>query len=502
MKRRRVSAAVAAKLPFAFLILPALLLPGLAGCGRNGAQAPPPRANDAIVIHPQASVLTVPVDADIAALGPELEREIPHTLWSIDKAGLECVPSKKVKVAFVKLKTPTIKCDIVGDARRGPLRLAGSGRELVFTMPITAQIQARDIGGVLKHETATARAEATARVRLDLTPDWRLHGKVDISYRWIDSPHVDFLGSRIDLSETADRKLAPVVARLEKQLGAELAKVDVRSPIERAWRSAFTALELNRRNPPVWMRIAPQEVQYGGYTVSGHTVQLRLGLKALTETFVGDRPPDPAPAPLPPLRPLQGDAGRVAFFIPVIADYRQLEPVLMKALLKRQQRPFVVAGIGSLHAQFRKATIYGTTGGRLAVGLELSVWGADGYLKKSSGTVWLTAMPANAPDSRKVEFRDLHVSGGTDMVGSKLLLGFANAPELSGILAEALGQNFERDYQELLGKIHRAIAEKRAGKLLIRAEVKEAHTGTIRAAGQGLYLPVHGSGTATVTLTE
>jgi len=217
---------------------------------------------------------------------------------------------------------------------------------------------------------------------------------------------------------------------------------------------------------------------------------------------VGDRPADPAPTALPALRRMNGEAGRIAFFIPVIADYRELEPVLLKGLVKRQQRPFVVSGLGTLHAEFSKATIYGTTGGRIAVGIELSVWGAKGYLKKSSGTVWLTAKPSNQPDSRKVEFTELHVGGGTDMVGSKLLLGFANAPELSATLADALGQNFEKDFQDLLGKIHRAIAEKRAGKLLIRAEVTEAHTGTIRAAGQGLYLPVRGSGTATVKLAE
>lgn len=491
-------------IPFAPLLRPVFLALALsatvAGCNSGPEEGPPPRANDAIKVEPQASLLTVPIEADLSAIGPALEQQIPRTLWSIDKTGLECMPSKKVKVVFVKVKTPTIRCDIVGAATRGSLRFAGHDKAIVFAMPITAQVQARDIGGVLKHETATARAEAQARIRLDLTPDWKLHGKVDITYRWIDSPHLDFLGRRIDLSEAADQKLAPVIAGLERQLGAELAKIELRPKVEEAWKSAFTSLELNHRNPAVWMRITPQEVQYGGYALTGHHVQLRLGLKALTETFIGDRPADPPATALPQLRPLQADAGRVAFFIPVIADYRELEPVLLKALVKRQQRPFTVSDVGAVQAEFRKATIYGTTGGRIAVGIELSVWGTGGYLKKSSGTVWLTAKPANAPDSRKVEFTELHVGGGTDMVGSKLLLSFANGPELSSTLAAALGQNFEKDYQELLGKIHRAIAEKRAGKLLIRAEVTEAHTGTIRAAGQGLYLPVHGGGTATVRI--
>lgn len=484
-------------------IVPALcLLASVSGCQRAAPEGPPPRANDAINLEPQPSLLTVPVDADISALGPALEREIPRSLWSIDQQGVECLPSKKVKVAFVKLKTPKIKCDIVGGATRGSLRFTGNGQEIVFTMPITAKVEARDIGGVLKRETATARAEARARVRIDLASNWTLRGKVDLSYRWIDSPHLDFLGRRIDLSEPADRKLAPVVSGLERQLSAELAKISVRPKIVQAWNAAFTTLSLNDHNPPVWMRITPQELQYGGYTLSGRKMRLRLGLKALTETFVGEHPEDSKPTPLPALRPLKGEAGRIAFFIPVIADYRELEPVLMKALIKRQQQPFVIPDVGAVRTRFQKVTIYGTTGGRIAVGLDLQIWGTKGYLRKSKGTVWLTAMPANAPDSRKVEFTALHVSGGTDMTGSDLLLALANTPELSATLADALGQNFENDYQELLGKIDRAIAEKRVGKLLIRAQVQEAHTGTIRAAGQGLYLPVNGSGNASIKLAE
>ena len=484
-------------------IVPALcLLASTFGCHRAAPEGPPPRANDAIHVEPQPSLLTVPVDADISALGPVLEREIPRNLWSIDQQGVECLPSKKVKVVFVKLKTPKIKCDIIGGATRGSLRFTGKGQEIIFTMPITAQVEARDIGGVLKRETATARAEARARVRIDLASNWRLRGKVELSYHWIDSPHLDFLGRRIDLSEPADRKLAPVVAGLERQLSAELAKISVRPKVVQAWNAAFTTLSLNDHNPPVWMRITPQELQYGGYTLSARQIRLKLGLKALTETFVGEHPADPRPTPLPALRPLKGNAGQIAFFIPVIADYRELEPVLMKALVKRQQRPFVIPDIGAVRTRFDNVTIYGTSGGRIAVGLDLHVWGTKGYLRKSKGTVWLTALPANAPNSRKVEFTALHVSGGTDMTGSDLLLALANTPELSATLADALGQNFENDYQKLLGKIDRAIAEKRTGKLLIRAEVEEARTGTIRAAGQGLYLPVNGRGSASVKLAQ
>lgn len=473
----------------------------LPSCSPN-VEGPPPRATDAIVVEQKASLLTVPITGDISTLGASLEREIPKEMWSVHRPDMECVPSKEVKVAFVKLKTPTIKCDIIGRVTRGPLRFSGKGREIELTMPITAVVHARDIGGILKQETATARAMAHARITLTVAPDWTLRGAIDLTYRWIDSPHLDFLGRRIDLSEPAARELGPIIAKLEKQLPAELAKLELRKEIEKAWNHAFVSIELNHRNPPVWMRVTPQELQYGGYDLEGRTLKLRLGLKAITETFVGQRPPAPSPAPLPPMRPLEGTTGNVEFFIPVIANYEELEPVLMKALIKRSRRPFVINEDAEVIAHFQKVIIYGTTGGRLAVGLNFSVQGVEERLGPASGTVWLTAKPINEHNSRRVSFTGLRVSGTTDMTGGDLILRVANSPALSETIAEALRQNFERDYQELLEKIDRAIADKRAGKVEIRAKLTEHETGVIQAAGQGLYLPVHAKGRASISVIK
>ncbi len=67
---------------------------------------------------------------------------------------------------------------------------------------------------------------------------------------------------------------------------------------------------------------------------------------------------------------------------------------------------------------------------------------------------------------------------------------------------DALTQDFSRDYQDLLGKIAHAIAEKREGNLVIRARVDRVRTGLISATGQGLYLPVSGEGTASIMVEK
>ena len=473
---------------------------GLAACqGPGGA---PPRATDTIKSEPQSSIIAVPIAADLSALSAALEREIPRQLWTIDQPGQVCVPSKKVKVLFVKLKTPTLHCRLVGQVVRGPMAIVGSGRDIVVTMPISAVIHARDVGGLIKQETATAQAQVRAIVHLDLAANWSLRGKVDIAYDWTKEPAVDFMGKHIELTSKADAKLQGVVAKLERTLPAEIAKLNFRSQIEHAWNSAFTSLLLNRDNPPVWLRVTPQELQYGGYSVQGRKLVLRLGMKALTETFVGDRPADPARIALPRVRPLAADTGELQFYVPVIADYAELEPVIAKALIKRSARPFTVPGIGDVYVRFGKVITYGTTNGRIAVGLEFAALDTDRRTTTSHGTIWLTGLPINPPNTRQINFTQVTVDGATDSTGTNLLLKLANTPAFADTIAEALAQNFTRDYDKLLGKIERAIDEKREGNLVIRADIQNVRTGSLKAAGNGLYLPVWGTGRASIQLVR
>lgn len=494
---RRCAAAVPV---FVRPALSTLIALAVTGCSRDTESGAPPRAQDRISVPAQSSTIAVPIEADLGALAQTLEREIPRALWSIDKPNQTCLASRSTKLLGVTLKSPRVSCRIVGQVTRGPLALSGAGRDLIVTMPIHAEVTARDVGGVLGGETATGDAKVRAVVRLSLTRDWQPRGQVDIRYDWTTEPGVDFLGQRIEFTNRADAKLNGIVAKLEQTLPRELAKLQLRQAVQQVWGKAFTTLEVNRANPPVWMRITPRELRFGGYRVERRRLRLDLGMTALTESFVGIRSADPPATPLPPLLPLKAPPGDIAFYIPVIADYRQLEPVVQKALVKRSARPFAVPGIGEIDARFGKVTIYGTNGGRIAVGAEFEAIDRDGNLGRAKGTIWLTGRPVSHLDSRRITFTELQVGGDTDGRGTDLLLQFANAPALSATIATALAQDFERDYTKLLGKIERAITEKREGDFVIRARITNVRTGELRAAGEGLYLPVLGTGTASIAL--
>jgi hypothetical protein len=475
-----------------------ILMGSLAGCDRQTEVEPPPRATDKAPSPTQKSLIAVPINANTASLRQALERAVPRTLWTINQRERACVQPQRVKVFGKKVKvTPPIACTIVGQVTRGPLRLRGEGAEIVVDMPLRATVAARDVGGVLKGETATGAAMAHARVRIELTPDWRTLGKARITYDWTKAPGIDFLGRRITFTDQADAKLKPVVAGVEREVNREIAKIDIRKQAADVWRQSFTSLELNRENPPVWMRVTPQRILYGGYRVEGQRLNLNLGLEAITETFVSGRPADPAPTPLPRLV-REAPKPHLDVRVPVIADYAVLQPVVDRALAKRATRPFVLPKLGSMMVKFGKSTIYGAPGGRIAVGVDVDAKLEIRTGEPTKGRIWMTAIPVNKPGSAEVHFTDLVINGDTDGVGGDLLILLGRSEGFAPLIADALTQNFAGDLDKLQGKIKRAVNQRREGAFVIRTRVDRFETGEIKAYGNGLYLPVRMVGGASV----
>jgi hypothetical protein len=470
-------------------LLAALLV--LTGCEDRPSQSiVPPRASEAIVFAEEPSVVSVNLKVDLAGLERDLEARLPRRLWSIKRQNLVCVPSKKVDLALFKLKTPKLKCDIESEVTRGRLRLSTRGQDLTLQVPISAEVVARDIGGILKRETVTAVADLRLALRLDVRRDWQLKGDVAIDYSWSKEPGFDFLGQRIKLTEDADKALDPLRAKAEAGLKRALARVQLKAAAERGWRSAHTVLELNRENPAVWGRITPQRFYYGGYRIDGQSLWMILALEGKLESHVGRKPDIPEPGPLPALEWLAIKPGYALLRVPVVADYAVLEPVIAKALTKRAARPFELGEYGTVKARFDNIEVYGTIGNRIAVGVTFAAESDVVLWRKARGRLWISALPMTTPNSREVGFTDVTITGETDVVGEKLLLALANSDEFKTTIEHALKQNFEGDFAKLLGKIDRAIAFRKDGPVAYSVTIERINTGRIVSYGQGLHLPV------------
>lgn len=472
---------------------PFLLLLLLAACSRDASNPAPPRVTTPHAIPAQASTIVIPVSAQLADLQRLVEAEVPRTLATINRHEKACVAAETIKIAGRRLKiTPDISCDIVGTITRGPIRLSGSGSVIKLVMPVHGVVSARDIGHVIKSETATATAEVRADIRLGITGDWQPTARIVIDYGWTEKPGVMLLGQRVTFAGKADPALAKVIAKLETDLPKKLDKLHPRAALERAWARGFTVIELNRRKPPAWLRLMPQRLHYDGYRIVGDTIILDLAAMALTDTFVGARPADPPPTPLPPPSPIRSARG-FRFHLPVIADYALLEPVLERALGKLSKRRIALPAVGEVTPQFGKVTMYATENGRMAIGIAMTVKTPEKWID-ARGTVWLTGQPFNVPGSQRIFVRDLTVDGHPDTPAFRLLLAVAKHPTVNAELRTALSQDFARDYAKVMRAADRALAEQRIGDFVLNARIDNMRNGTVFPAGQGLYMPVDASG--------
>lgn len=483
-------------------LIPALLL---TACSLFQSEVkPPPRSDEPIEASEGESVFAVDLDVGLNALRQALEAEVPRNLWLIDQPDVECLPSRRTKVIGIAIKSPTIRCDLTGRVTRGSMQLSGSGQDLIITMPIKASVTASDIGGVIRQKTGTAQATVTARVRPTIQEDWRVKGTVSIRYDWKQPPTVSLLGRQITFADQADERLKTVVRTLESTLEREISSLNMRSEIEPLWQRSFAVMSVNRENPPVWLRVTPKHIGFDGYTTSRKTLSLKVRLNARTEIFVGDEPSAHAPLPLPNLLPPASAASSseqppgLNLAVPVVAQYSQLEPIVLRALQARAKQPFLVPAMGEQMVQFRSVTAYGTENNRLAVGIEFEAWAPDARDDPASGIVWLTVRPVNDPDSRVVRFAEPEYQAETTRFTTNVLLEIAKAQDFSEAIEGALTQNFEKDYRDLLGRVETALAQQQLGDFAVETRLDTVSTGAIKAYGEGLHLPASASGTAQI----
>jgi hypothetical protein len=476
----------------------------LGGCGKGGDPEAPPRATSVPQFEARNSTLVVPIEMSLDNLQAALERKAPRKLWSIDKPNQKCIGGQRVRAFGREVKvTPDIDCRIVGEVTRGAIALSGSGNRLTISMPVNATVAARDVGGVLKGKTATANAVVRADVSFSLDRNWNGSARVEISYDWREPPGIEFLGQRIEFAGKADAALAGVIARLERDLQEEVARAQIRPALNEAWQEGFTVIELSKRNPPAWLRITPSGMGLAGYSVSGRTLTLTVGLLAKTETFVGNKPDKPTPIPLPPQIAVPEGTG-LSFFMPVFADYAELEPPLLKALRKLAKKGIRIEGVGSVNATFDKVIVYATDNGRLAVGIDAEVepigertgmsWG------KTRGRVWLTGLPHTEANSRLVTVTDLKIHGETDRVASNLLLQLMSTDVVLAQINASLTEDFNKDYDKVLGKASRAIADKQVGRFRLSATIDSVSHDAIQVTGAGLFTPAVVNGRGQITI--
>lgn len=472
----------------------ALLL--VAGCNRAGSNAVPERVETPFTLPAEASTIAVPVTARVADLERLLNARVPMSFDTSATQQSACADAGGKAGALRR-----IGCQFSGRVTRGPITVSAVDANVIkLTMVLDGAIAARELARFVGEAPVNAAAEVEALVRLDMVDNWQPQAKVGIGYRWVRAPGVAVFGQRISIASAADPLVARLIAELEAAVPESLERLQPRERLATLWTQGFAVLPLNPGTPPMWLRLAPQQLYFDNYTITGDVLTLAIGARAVAQSFVGTEP-KPLPAtPLPPQAPVPpGTLAQFRLQLPVVADYVGLEQLVAAELKTLEAGPMQVRGLGAVTASFGKVHIHETTGGRVAIGLDMAA-GTPRQWLRPRGTVWMTIKPGLAPGSQQLDIGEVAITGNPDNASFRMLLSVARSRLVRDQIARALSRDFAAERGKALAAAQAALANRRVSEFRLSATIDAVDNGGLVVMGQGLALPVMAQGTARLIL--
>ena len=181
--------------------------------------------------------------------------------------------------------------------RTGPVAVSATDNFVYLTLPVQLTF------GYALYESKPLRTGLTFRVRVSVTPDWRL--KTELYYAGLADNLVDTfslgplsLKPRTmveNISQPVQRLLAPVVdAKINDA-------IQLRARIAPLWQNAFSPLLVSKEFS-AWLKLTPEKIVMSPLLTANNRVLLSVGVITGAAITVG---PKPAAAPARPLPPVQ-----------------------------------------------------------------------------------------------------------------------------------------------------------------------------------------------------
>ncbi|RJF85640.1 DUF4403 family protein [Sphingomonas cavernae] len=461
----------------------------VAGCSEQASNPAPPRLETPVSFSDKASTIRLPVGFPLRDLEKAINDEVPTLLYTIDEPQQTCVKTKSKLL-------PDISCRLVGTVRRGPIDMSGSGESLLLTIPIRTTVSARNIGKIIKQETANGAITVRAKVRLGLTPDWHPTARVEADYAWTNKVGIDFLGRRITFASKVDPQIRALLTKLEHSLPRHLSRLQLREKIAPIWAKGFTSVRA-KTDPPIWVRFTPEQVGFSGYKVEGDKLVIGFSARARTQTLVGGRPENPPVTPLPNLMGALPPGG-INVHVPVMVRYAMLEDAARAVLVSKDYKSLKLKNGGTVDAIFHDVSIYGAQDDRMAVGLDVSLRTLEGALS-AKGKVWFVAEPVVDIPNKIVSIRNLKLAGQTDSRIFNRLLEAINKTAIRDRMVQAIRYDFTNDYLDGLRKADEWLQAQPFEGFVFKGDMGDAQIRSVRIAPDGLLVEADATGTAAMT---
>lgn len=359
----------------------------LGACGRSDISERPAVDNDAvatpIVTQPSTigALVAIPLAQAIEAVNPALPRTYGQDWTNGEDAcvdlgilGKRCVGTKyKYNVS------------------RGDIAVTPVGTNAVkLSVDVSFDGQGGFRGDLSKLLKADAKNfDAAAKVDIVLTPkmgsDWCPTIEVVPSYNWTKKPRVE-IGSRVhvDVSGPVNRALNDKIPRIVQAIQGLIDCAQFKSQLASVYGKHTFPVEVTP-GQKVHVNVEPLDFAFSGFKFDTKTIRLAALLTAKVE--VSGMPITPSPLPLPTLKTIEAGAPpRIEVAVPLRAPFALLQTEVQKLVGGKTFEGDTSAG--KVKATVYKVEIYPTTGGKIAIGMDLDAK-LPGRFLESKGTVFV-----------------------------------------------------------------------------------------------------------------
>ncbi|HRY31402.1 MAG TPA: DUF4403 family protein [Bacteroidales bacterium] len=255
----------------------------------------------------QPSLLYIPLDMDIGELEKLLNSQLTGLIYednSLDDNGGDNLMVKAWKQDDIKISL--------------------KGNVLTYRVPLKLWIKAgwkieRFGLSLSDYREMNAAIALTFSTAITLNPDWSFTTSTSSGgYEWLSAPVVKVGPVQVPITKIADLILAANKKKISREIDKAVAdNLMVKQMAEKFWNAVHEPVMVNEAYQ-VWLRIQPEGIFSTQLSGSAGKLHHAMGISALVEAFIGQKPPAANSRPLPKLS--LGEIPREDFLINLSID--------------------------------------------------------------------------------------------------------------------------------------------------------------------------------------
>ncbi|MCL2181845.1 MAG: DUF4403 family protein [Chitinispirillia bacterium] len=273
----------------------AIITCALAGCtnrpmtapagGGSAAETPPPAP-----LTPVPSVINIPAEIKMSYIENAVNKQLSGNIYRNNAYPVEGIGSAQI----------TVKKD-------GRIKIRANRDMLTYKIPLKISLRfSFSILGHTEYQDVDAGIAIALRSKYTLKNNWQLATTTTVDgYEWTTAPTVKIRFITIPVKPIADflvSKQAGIINDLGKMVdNAVLSEVNLKTMVAPLWQQFQipTEIAIPDMTDRLWLRFDPSDIYMAGITGRGESVSAMMGIRAVTEAVIGDKPNAPAPKPLP-----------------------------------------------------------------------------------------------------------------------------------------------------------------------------------------------------------